>query len=443
MNRSKAAQGTLDLCNMNEGRIVLPSPKRSQRDTTADGKMPWGLAYAAFSRTFALAAVSELKGNKSPIILDPFVGSGTTVEASLANGCSCTGVDLNPYSALTSRVRGVKNQSRAGIQKVFDTIKIENTRESEGHQEKTEQFYAVASLIDSLSNRLGIAKSEVIPAICSQKSDALDNELVALCSTTYAARLLSGVTRGSNPTWLQGTDEPSESTGTNNLIALAREISEHMLESLGAQRNSNANTYTQVFNCDFGMSRISRGSIRRFLTSPPYLNRLDYVQSNMPEIRRLTPRTHEEIESLRSQMMGTTKIRSAIDRPTTQALVSLSANALMEEIRCHPTKASATYYFRFFLQYFLDLERFFAWLSAKTSSDAAGIVVIQDSYYKDIRIPLTDIYCEVAEVYSFRGEVLESRKKLNHIGQMSPTQRRHAPGKVLTESVLMFKKMPT
>jgi len=163
----------------------------------------------------------------------------------------------------------------------------------------------------------------------------------------------------------------------------------------------------------------------------------------MPEIRRLTPRTHEEIESLRSQMMGTTKIRSAIDRPTTQALVSLSANALMEEIRCHPTKASATYYFRFFLQYFLDLERFFAWLSAKTSSDAAGIVVIQDSYYKDIRIPLTDIYCEVAEVYSFRGEVLESRKKLNHIGQMSPTQRRHAPGKVLTESVLMFKKMPT
>ena len=434
--QKKTTQQSLDLGMPLSDRAILPSPKRTRQDLVADGEMPWGLAYAAFSRSFASAAISELKGATHLIIVDPFVGSGTTVEASLENGCSCIGIDLNPYSALTSRVRGVKRQSIEGVQRILDSLKTAKAQEDDLGKDQADP---VALLIGELGHRLKVNKTQVVQEICSRKSNDFDDELIALCSITYAARLASNLSRGSNPTWPQnlGGEIKSERGG---LVKLAEQVSSHMLESLRAQTKS-GDTFTQVFNSDFASARLLNGSIKRFLTSPPYLNRLDYVRSNLPEIQRLTTSDSEQVEDLRSRMMGTTKIRGMSTELKAHILSSLTANAVIEEIRCHPTKASGTYYFQFFLQYFLDLERFFRWLSLKTCIGAVGMIVLQNSYYKDLPIPLVDIYQEMAEIYGFRSKIVAEWKKSNHIGQMSPTQRKHAPGKVLTESVVLLEKI--
>lgn len=438
MKRKQTVQRSLDLEVPIESQIALPSPKRTRKDVIADGEMPWGLAYAAFSRSFATAAVSELIGKKRLTIVDPFVGSGTTVEASMENGCSCIGVDLNPYSALTSRVRGANGQTFAGVERVFDSL-LDKAKIDTKAASKKSNFDPLNSLIRTLGDRLKVDSAQVVPVLCSRKGGEFDNELIALCSITYAARLTSNLSRGSNPTWTKSLNRPAGRGNSDDLLDLASQVSKHMIEKLSEQARHRA-TYTRIFNSDFSAAAIAKGSIKRFLTSPPYLNRLDYVQSNLPEIQRLTTAEASQLNTLRAQMMGTTKMRGIDQEAKDYSLSSLSANAVLDQIRSHPSKASATYYLKFFLQYFLDVERFFRWLSAKTSSDAVGMIVLQDSYYKDFVIPLTDIYREFGEVYGFRSDVVANWKKLNHIGNMSPVQRKHAPSKVLTESVLLFKK---
>lgn len=435
IERKKSTQRSLDLEVPLSTRRVLPSPKRTRQDSIVDGEMPWGLAYAAFARSFASAAISELRGSSKHTIVDPFVGSGTTVEASIANGCNCIGIDLNPYSALTSRVRGVQKPSIDGIRQILSSLMKACEKKDPANGADP-----VAVLIGHLESKLKIGSGRLIQELCSQRGSDLDDELVALCCVTYAARIGSSLSRGSNPTWPQdfggGNSEPPDAA---TLIRTAELVSAQMLDNLRGQVASKG-LFVQIFNSDFSDARIADGSIKRFLTSPPYLNRLDYVRSNLTEIQRLTASTGEEIEGLRSLMMGTTKIRMLDAKTKSLALSSLTANSVLDEIRCHPTKASGTYYFQFFLQYFLDLERFFAWLAQKTAAGGVGMIVLQNSYYKELPIPLAEIYQEMADMHGFDSTVEAEWKKSNHIGQMSPAQRKHAPNKVLTESVVRFEK---
>jgi DNA modification methylase len=437
MKRKTNAQQLLDFDQSKDGQ-PLPSPKRTRNDAILDGEMPWGLAYAAFSRSFASAAIRELTAGKQFTVVDPFVGSGTSVEASLENGCSCIGIDLNPFSALTSRVRGVEKTTLKDVNTVFSRLNKHIKSIPKSRQHQSNEPSPIGTLLNLLARDLNTNPNQVIEDLCSKKSFEFDNELIALCSITYASRKLANVSRGSNPTWLYAIGEAT-TIETEQLLEKARDISAQMLDNL-SRRARPARTYTQIFNTDFAASSIKDSSINRFLTSPPYLNRLDYVRSNLPEIQRLTHEEGGQIENLRSKMMGTTKIRKLSESETQAPFTSLSVYSMLDDIAAHSSKASSTYYSKFFRQYFLDLERFFLWLAKKTAPNAVGMIVLQDSYYKDIPVPLADIYQEVGEAYGFNTKVTASWSKSNHIGQMSPMQRQHAPGKILTESVIFLEK---
>ena len=200
-------------------------------------------------------------------------------------------------------------------------------------------------------------------------------------------------------------------------------------------KDGNNETTIKVLNSDFLDKNIQIGSIDRILTSPPYLNRLDYVVSHKPEIAILTGFIPLSIEGLREKMMGTTKM---IERVEPKEEWGEECLLLIDKIRNHPSKASSTYYYKFFLQYFDCCMKMFSRFRDVCNDDALGALVVQDSFYKDVRVPLTAILSDMARNYGITTHKWRSEEVKGHIGSMNPAQKSYVPTKVLEETVLFL-----
>jgi len=320
-------------------------------------------------------------------IFDPFVGNGTTLEAAAAVGVEAYGVELNPYSALLSRCRVSTGAQIKSITDIYRTATapLKKARSSKTAQALPTPSAMVESLIRAVATRATCAASDLLHTLCLRANNDLDSEVVALVAALHVLKKQAAVHYRSNPAWL--------------------------IQGYGPDRAEDV--------------------------EPP-LNRLDYVNPTIPELHVLGWQEGDRLNDLRSQMMGTTKMRRQL--AATQ-LSSLTANKLLAAIADHPTKASGTYYLKFFRQYFEDTVEFFRWLRGRSTPTCKGIVVIQDSFYKEIKVPIVKILAELALDFDFTVEVLLEEKRIRHMGTLSPHQRTHAPNKALTEYTLLFSRM--
>jgi DNA modification methylase len=81
-----------------EGWASLPSAKNKRPNRSEP--FAWSYTYTAFSLAFARAALKQLGAQPGSAVIDPFVGSGTTVLAAALGGFSALGIDISPFSAL-------------------------------------------------------------------------------------------------------------------------------------------------------------------------------------------------------------------------------------------------------------------------------------------------------------------------------------------------------
>lgn len=447
MNRVKSIvrdshQQELDLQAAETPRSLLPSPKRDGRRTKERRHLPWETNYAAFSSDFAKAAIQQLCTSSRSIIFDPFVGNGTTLEAAMATDAGAYGIELNPYSALLSRCRVSASAQLETVDKIFRAAKKARPRKrAKSVSAQNESYIAAESLLRVIASRANCSVNELVLKLCSQLDDHLDSELVALVAGLNVVKGQAAVHFRSNPAWLIRGHDPdnaeNDAIPIEELDAAFWTSAELMIKDLHGRAEGRKRKPITVFPSSFQTSPIRSGQISRFLTSPPYLNRLDYVNPTLPELHALGWRDVGELEGLRAQMMGTTKMRKRQDFDKS---TSATVRALLDVIASHPTKASGTYYLKFFRQYFEDLVDFFSWIRKKSSPVCRGIVVIQDSFYKEIRIPIVQIISELASGFGFSTEVLLEEKRSRHMGTLSPHQRAHAPDKALTEYTLLLKR---
>lgn len=127
-------------------------------------------------------------------------------------------------------------------------------------------------------------------------------------------------------------------------------------------------------------------SVDAVVSSPPYCTRLDYVKATLPELAVMGLR-EDEIRSLRDRMIGTPTINngaSTLPRKSWGA----ATNELLDRIAAHSSKASATYYSKYYMQYFTGMWNSLIELHRVTRPGRFAVLVLQDSYYKDIHVDL-------------------------------------------------------
>ena len=424
----------------------LNSPKRISKNEY--GKESWYSYYAGFSSVFVADVLRTIPGSRSTI-LDPWNGSGTTTQVAQENALSVVGYDLNPVMVLIAKARLLRPEvspSEISLCKEIISMAVD-MHESPADDPLSRWFLPnSARFIRSLERATA---SLLIPGYSTQPFATCKslNHVSSLAAFFYVAlfrlvRELLQPFRSSNPTWIRTRIRNNErfDPPTTHVVDV---LWKHVRFMAATQFNTPSGTigrdHLVSAKVDIGTStQLSdpNHSFELVLSSPPYCTRIDYAMATLPELSLLGFR-QREFDALRRNMIGTATINSALAETNDDwGLLCLS---LLDRIKNHFSYASLSYYYKNFLQYFDGLHRSLSEINRVLKPGGHCVLVVQDSYYKDLHIDLANIVSQRVDKFSWE---LTQRFDFPSVHNLSRINSRAVTRRVLaTESVLCFLKL--
>lgn len=370
--------------------------------------------YAGYPLEFAEWALREMKLPLGASVIDPWNGSATTAAACARLGMSCKGYDINPVMVHLGRARVASSVDFEEAEELIDAVN---------------EILGSSQFIDMQT--VGLAFREL--PVSSESSHS-----VAIAALFPYARSLLRESKTRNPSWFKkGATFDELPRARDDFFASWKRF----LQDVSVWRSTQNDPDGVVISIDRGDSRKSLGRDEAFdglLTSPPYLTRLDYVLATLPEFLLLREfDTVPEMQRLRRSMLGSPltserPIRSLERLPT-------DIKGLLNRIHAHSSKASATYYHRFFATYFIDLQASMRNISKVLKEGAVGCMVVQSSNYKEIEVDLAGAIVSLGEEFGLRHHVtfkFDSRRSMSLINSRAHEEAR----KPKSESAVFFRK---
>lgn len=397
-----------------------PNPKPSPADKAAFGRL--ASLYTAFSSDFASFALEECVSRGHRRIADPFAGMGTLGEAARARSLEIMLNDLNPFAVASCCVR---TSSASEISHAVEAV-LSLIPRSRGEDDER-RFEMTASAL--LPNKGSISDCFTFPV-----GEAARHVLCCLHILSVARIVMHKKLRGSNPTWTKRSQGGAAFDGD---FESAIETAIKSLKAYSAQTPPLADGFSvQLSNHDVAELHWGDGSLDAIVTSPPYPNRTDYIRHYLPAAEFLLGGNQEAERRLREIQIGTPLIRPdhvGIGLPR-------SVETLIELVRTHRSYASERYYAKGFRYYFEDMSRVLARFAGWLAPNGIAILVVQDTYYKEILVSVADLLGEIAQVHGFRVVGIERFKVRNAMSRLSPHSRATLPKPQLAETVMLLSK---
>ncbi len=421
-NSMRPAGAEIDLFDEPKPRPLegCPNPKPSSADKATFGRL--ASLYTAFSSDFASFAVEECLSRGHKRIADPFAGMGTLGEAARSRAVDLRLNDLNPFAVASCCVR---TASPSQISQAAEAVRLLASL-NRGEDDERRFELAVGSLLPPESTVSDCLKSPV--------GETARHVLCCLHILSIARIVMHKKLRGSNPTWtkrstghalLDGDFESAVDAGIKSLTAYSAQLSP-LAEGFSAQ----------LSNCDVAELEWEEGSVGAIVTSPPYPNRTDYIRHYLPAVELLLGGNQEAERRLREIQIGTPLIRTehaSTDLPR-------SVETLIECVRTHHSYASERYYAKGFRYYFEDMSRVLARFAGWLAPNGIVMLVVQDTYYKEILVPVADLLGDIAQRQGLRLAGVERFKVRNAMSRLSPQSRATLPKPQLAETVMLFSK---
>ena len=380
--------------------------------------------------------------------MDPWNGSGTTTSSAALNGCKAIGFDLNPVMAVVAKARLLPQHEVASITPLLADIlkKAALARGGPDRADPLQIWFApdaatAVRRIEQAAYRLLVSATD--------DGGALDSiqDMSSLAAFFYVAlfgavRSLLRRFRGSNPTWItrprtaNSRTRPSASSVRESFASYVR----HMVASsslvAGDREYCGADSTIGVASSE--SLPLPRGTIDFVLSSPPYCTRIDYGVATSPELAMLGFRVDTRLGELRTRLIGTPTIRK--DIPSPDEAWGSACLEVLERISSHPSKAAKGYYYKTYVQYFAAMEKSLSEVSRCLRRKGRCVLVVQDSYFKDVHIDLAAIFVEMALPVS-----LSLRRQIDFpisrtFGSVNSRSRNYRTASSATESVLCFAK---
>lgn len=426
----------------------LTSPKRAAERSSVSGKTyPY---YAGFSEDFVHDVLRRSNLPQGARVLDPWNGSGTTVKAASQAGVDAHGFDLNPVMVAVARARlctaadftlatgSLSESSSVPAQEgasVADTDPLEDWVEP-----------ATASELRSLiSEIIEIESTTYINDICAinTRVDTLPAwRCLMLVAAFRALKTQLGFRDASNPTW---TVVPAPTARRKLDIEAVRAAISAELDGLQAilapatlETRDNAEIISNVRCSSSENLPLHEATVDLVVTSPPYCTRIDYAKATLFELALLGLSAKVVDAGLRRALIGTTAIRK--DLPELDPRWGTSCIGVLDYTYSHSSKGSRSYYYKNLLQYFDSMFKSMKELARVCKSGAYLYIVVQESYYKEKKIDLPTILCEMGTSVgiSTRNEVaFPVRLSMVNINTKSRRYRQHSD---VDEKVLILQR---
>lgn len=429
-------------------RLTITNPKRDPKNVS--GRATWYPYYAGFSPVFARSFFDSLALDPGGKVMDPWNGSGTTIEAAAQAGHDAKGFDINPVMIVIARARMLSDSSRQSLEPLSAAI-LQRAREVRApdfeRRDPLELWLAPKGaaafrrvetgiqqlLVSSGGHRFVDPRSTV-----TQLSDLAAFYYVALFRT---ARSLLGRFFTSNPTWVKKPASPENRmipSLESVLTAFGREV-ESMAEVLQPEWTRSAGgQYTLSIASSENLPIESR-SIDAILSSPPYCTRIDYAIATSVELAVLGIDATNGLTELRRAMIGGAVVPR--EAPSSQRTWGKTCLTFLDRVSSHNSKASATYYLKNHLQYFDGMFRSLGEISRVLVDKGTCALVVQDSHYKDVHNDLPRIFVEMGDANDLRLGRQVDFENTRSMARMHPHARKYWPHLHARESVLMFTRL--
>lgn len=417
----------------------LTNPKQDPTASLCDAWYPY---YASYSSAFVVDVLTELNLSTEKTILDPWNGSGTTTATACRNGFPAVGYDRNPAMLMIAKARTMTGVN-GSVQSLCNEL-IRRAQSSPAQYnydellnvwlkpEATNVFRSLdcavrTLLVDTNPERLIKYREDQVSEVAAFFYVALFNTI------RESVRIFTS----SNPTWVK---LPSDEK--NRLIIPSEQIyalfQKHALLMQSALALSNYGKL-RVPVVDVASSEkipLRDDSVDAVISSPPYCTRIDYVKATLPELAILGY-TQAETNLLRREMIGSPTISTHLPEQTHQW--GRTCNLFLDQVRKHPSKASESYYLKTFLQYFDASFRSLSEINRVLAPKSLCILVIQDSYYKDVHNDLPKVYAEMGKTLGWSKVSDRKFSVLKNMANINQKVAYYRGSAKTTESVLLFK----
>jgi len=427
-------------------RLDIRSPKRNKRMQVGwEGFFPY---YAGYPEVFANALLRSANLAPEGIVFDPWNGSGTTTYAASELGMKAVGLDVNPVMVIVARARLLPVSEADSIEPLAqDIVRTARVRvENVSDQDPLCAWFTAETAAFVRSVERSIAK-RLLGRMTLRAGGANFDSLSGLAATFYVAlfnvcRAMASSFRTSNPTWIRLPKEEEARIDVPHRDITERFLTnlQHMVQALTtrvAQKGVERGV-SELKIADTTKYALQPESVDIVLTSPPYCTRIDYAAATRIELAVIAPLISGTPDELSRLMIGSTRVsKNPIAVSPTWGPRCLK---FLDQIRSHPSKASAGYYYKTHLDYFDKMERSIEKFTSALKPDGSAIMVVQDSYYKDIHNDLPSILAEIAAGHGLTLKRREDFYLRRSMSGINPHTRLYGRSPGAVEAVLCFSK---
>jgi hypothetical protein len=244
----------------------------------------------------------------------------------------------------------------------------------------------------------------------------------------------------SNPTWVKKPKLQNSRLRPDGVAARAvfRSEVEHMLAH-PAKREKGRGPGKKLLDVASSESLPLKDETIDFaLSSPPYCTRIDYAVATSIELAALGQPLGPEFEALRRQLIGNTTVPKA--EGTASKQLGPTCLEFLEKLSKHEAKASSTYYYKNHVQYFQSISKSLSELARVLKPKARCILVVQDSYYKDLHTDLPRMVVEMAKHFSLNLDEKLDFPLSHTMAGINPQVTKYRTSFVAVESVVILSK---
>lgn len=349
-----------------------------------------------------------LNGDKDKYILDPFCGSGTTLVESVLSGYNAIGIDIDPLSAMISRVK-TRRVDKNELEKISSWLinEIHAKRKGTFKPEcETIEHWFTMDAIKKLSTIRTLIN--LIPEKFGDSKRVKDiQELLLICFSSIIRRV-SNADNDSQKTYVSHTKikQPEE---VNSLFISQLNLFVDRAIKFSETVNSRVKSKILISSSATSLEKNLKGQkIDLAITSPPYIKAIDYIYNQMVELFWIGDlfemQTQTRQNKKKTQYIGNKQISKVEFNNFTPYNTILGIDELDKKLQLifDSDKKNGHKHAYITYKYFVEMERHFTEMSKCLTSGTHYVMVVGDSNVSDVYIDTADFLIEIAERNSFK-----------------------------------------
>lgn len=327
---------------------------------------------------------SVKKGKKTLIVLDPFMGSGTTAIEAILASCKTLGVELDPYARLIATVSTTKlsslelEQLGDALKKIAKNVKQTVPLQTVKPRLKNLEYWFSADNFDKLWK---------LRTCIKKYSKSAQSEALLLAALGDIIRACSKAERQSLKPYISKKFTKIEKDAHAEYFRIVPKY----LEAV-KQNNQNVHTGIQWLSGD-ATNFTTRLKVDIAITSPPYINAMDYTRCIKLESAWIGTADDEVIKSVKAGQLGEVSRRKVSKEDS--GIKGICDRNFGELLRLDRVRYETA------LAYFYDMGRNIASVYRALRNGGKYFIIVGDSRLRGIDVPTHKILAEISKNAGF------------------------------------------